>query len=90
MLPKQIMEHALHKLTNCNYQIVLVTKTGFSEGASIEFGYAYNKMPQLLIIEKGIYSSSLKSLATHIIEYENLSDLLYKLEHYDFTTTATL
>jgi hypothetical protein len=44
------------------------------------------KMQQLLIVEKGIYVSTLKSLAIHVIEYNNLNDLLYKLKQYILTT----
>jgi hypothetical protein len=90
MSTKQIMKHALSKLSKCNYQIILVSDTGFSEGASIEFGYACDKMPQLVVIKKDIYSSSLKSLATHVIEYDTLNDLLNKLENFDFTASITL
>jgi hypothetical protein len=79
---KQIMDHALDKLEKeCNYQIIL-WDTGYSEGSMIEFGFAYRKMSQLLLINNSVKSTTLRSLASHIITYENHEELYHILESY--------
>jgi hypothetical protein len=74
MNTKQIMDHALDKLKECNYQIIL-WDTSYSEGSMIEFGYAYGKMPQLLLIKNDVKSTTLRNLATNVVAYENHEEL---------------
>jgi len=68
-----------------NCHIILVTKLGFYKGMKIDLKCVYGKMQQLLIVEKGIYVLAFKSPTTHVIEYNNLNDLLHKLDHYVLT-----
>lgn len=76
---RQIMEHALQKLDQCDYYIIFVDKeTG--EGMLIEYGYACKlNIPRLVLMPTNYESVSMKALASNVICYDNLDDLLQKL-----------
>jgi len=79
---KEIMQHALNKLNESNYLIIYVDGE-IGEGMAIECGYACKmEIPCLLLIKNGVKSISLKAVVNNVIEYDDHSDMLVKLEDF--------
>ena len=85
---KMIMEDSLAELNKCDYFIIFIDINKYSrkeigEGMAIEFGYAYKmNIPRLVLIHKSVISNSLKSLATNVIEFEDLYELYEKIKNF--------
>lgn len=82
MNTKQIMNHALEKLDECNFQIILWDRS-YSEGTIVEFGRAYGRMPQMLLIKEKSLSSTVICMADEVIEYKSLDNLMELLPTID-------
>jgi len=77
---KQIMEHALRELDQCDALLAFVNSSDKSEGLLIEVGYALAQgKPVILAKRKDAHAHSLAGVATQVIEFENLEDLLKQL-----------
>ena len=81
---EQIMEHCFIELKTCDAYICYVTDT-FQGGMAIECGYAHSlNLPIIMCVPKNTKESftSLNSLATYRIDYEDNDDLVYQLNYY--------
>lgn len=88
MTTKQIMDHACKELLNdgtvYDYHILLVSETGFSEGATFEYGYGYaipNIKKRLLISHKSINIGTCALMSDEIMQYDDEIDLREKLNN---------
>lgn len=67
-----------------SYDLVIAEVSLPTTGQGIELGWAdYSKIPILCIYEKGAnISSSLKLITNQFIEYENIEDMIIKINDY--------
>ena len=79
--PKQILVHALKKLDDADCLLVFVRSKEKAEGILIETGYAIAMNKKIILaIKKGIMRYFTGSIANQIIEFEDIDDLIKKLE----------
>ena len=81
----QMMEHALGELDSSDLVFVYNNSDNRSEGMLIEIGYALAKnKPVILAARKGININSSKAVATTVVEFEGLDELLTKVKDLSF------
>ena len=79
--PKQILIHTLNNLDDADCLLVFVRSNEKSEGLLLETGYAIAKKKKIiLVIKKGITRHFTEGIADKKIEFEDIDDLLNKLE----------
>ncbi len=77
----QMMSHALSELSNSDAMFVYNSSDQRSEGMLIEMGYALAKnKPIILAAKKGININSSKGIATTLVEFDSLEDLLIQIK----------
>ncbi len=77
---KQIMEHALKDLNQCDVLLAFINANEKSEGMLIEVGYALAKgIPIILAKRKSVFTNSLSGISDRIIEFADLPDLNQQL-----------
>lgn len=80
----KIMEHSLSELDRSEVMFVFNNSDSRSEGMLIEMGYAFaKKTPIILAARKGININSSKGVATKLIEFESVEDLLQQIKELD-------
>ena len=80
---EQIMNDCFSMINRSTRHITFVTSAGLSEGMLIETGYAKKQNnPILLLINKDVYSNSLKAIVDDMIIYNDFDDLLEQLTPY--------
>jgi nucleoside 2-deoxyribosyltransferase len=82
---KQIMEHALQELDQCDTLLAWMNSDNRSEGMLIEIGYAKAKGKKIILaIREGVNAHSSRGVADTVIEYSDLSDLFESLKTHKF------
>ncbi len=92
MSTKEIMDHACVKLLDnigpYDYHILLVSESGFSEGATFEYGYGYalskikpdSIKKRLFICHESINPGTCMAMSDEFIQYSTEDELFEKLK----------
>src|SRR3989344_3493345 len=74
------LEYAFKKIDESDAFLAIVRTERKSEGMLMEFSYAFSQGKKLILAVKGGVNTSLREVADKVIEYEDSSDLIRKLE----------
>ncbi len=78
---KQIMEHALQNLDQADVLLAFVNSEEKSEGMLVEIGYALARGKKfILAIQKSLQTTSIKLMASQVLEFSDLDDLCAQLK----------
>lgn len=78
--PGKIMNDCFDHIDR-NYLFFMFVDKGFGEGMLIELGYALSRNKRIILIaHNSVKSTTVESLAEIVIRYEEMSDLLPRLE----------
>lgn len=82
---KDILQHELKKLDESDLLMALIDSSERSEGMLVEIGYilAKNK-PFVLLIKRGIKTTTIHQMAKTVIEFDTLEELSEKLKSINF------
>jgi nucleoside 2-deoxyribosyltransferase len=76
---KEIMNHALNKLSECGLHIVLIDNEEISQGVCLEIGWSCKeKKPIVLFVRDNINVSTLEAMVFHVIRYSDIDDMIKK------------
>lgn len=83
--PEDWMTEAFKELSKAELQFVLVTSKNKDEGMILEIGYAIAKnIPVIVAIKDDIKDTYLPNMANKTITWNNVNDLLEKMQETDF------
>lgn len=78
--PKEIMDHAFQKIEEMGGLFVIVDDENKSEGMILEIGFCIAKEIGFIVAKRAGVTSYLDQLATASFEYDDVEDLVQKIE----------